>query len=1262
MAIANRELAIVIKVVNDQLVAGINQAKSAVTNFAQESSAAIDQVEAKSENLAHVWKGLFEAFIGVEIVDVLKKIADGADDAANRLQIAANTAKNFGHALDPNELEKWLDAFARSPQGGGYALPDMRNAVQTFAASGQDENQQKRALADATNLAATFGLTLPEAVRVTNEALTGHVELLTRYGIISREAAKNIHTVEEAMQALETASAGGAEKRADGLAGAFGRLGTSVNLLGNAFGQYLIPYFEAVANGLAHLAEAVSALPPWLLQAVAGLTFVTLSLTALGLVLPAIKLAIEFLAGGFGILRVAAGLLVGGLQITTAAAAALPEVLAAVRGGFISAEEGEALLSATTTRTQGVLGLLRTFIGGPLVAVFNGFVSILRSVITALAVDLVGADAAAAGSFAAMLAPILAVIAVIAGVIAAAVALSGHWNDVMHGLSTAWDEFYNNVLTKASTLQKIIAAVAMSVNPATMAVGGQELSAVLHGAMPKTTGWIDTGVKDATAAIVGAVKTAWAEIVKFFSGGGASVPIPKDKFGNTMPDGGKGTAEKAAENALKNFEESIKNWLQRFADAVDAAKAKSDTATANLDTFRAKYTDSGKPDSSHQAQEIAGLITAQYQAQYALRQRIAEQQRAEIEAEQQFERAAAAVSPHLKNHDQLVRQALDAALQHKKAAEQLGVQYAQMGATLAQIIKSFREDLSQGVEADVAKQIGAVKARLDAAQSAIANQQYNLSAGEDLRRESGKERPEEHAAYQVNLDALALASAQAAAAAAADTVALRAHAFAVEHSQAAHDALTTAQHDLTTATTGVRSATNKLATDTVTYDKTMADRYMTAGKALDDLVVKLNVPGLQQRQGGGFTFSPWQFLLDALEQTKAFADVMKFVSQIVKVFAQLLDNLRPVLDVVIRIVSDVANVFIFLYNTVARILRLFGIHLQLLDAINSAYSDQIPLIQITHNLPTLNELGAGKLNSPLSPNPVGSADNLASIGNTHTSLLESILATLIAIKLTEMVFGHGGGGGGGIMSFLGNLFNGGGGAPAAASNPLQGALNAINTIPGTDADAVSAGTQTALAADGASTSGGLFTAMNGALQTAAPYLATAIAGSIGVAIGGGGTGSQILSGIGGIVGTIFGGPVGGAIGSFLGGIVGGLFGGHKSPAGPKPTTQTTEFTALLHAATDVHAWMNGLTSSASTMIQGIGAASSQLVSAAQNLNKAADNLKATGSSTTFNHQTNFGGIKVSNDLDVRELSRDLANDTMRANQSFQFSIGRAPIG
>jgi len=954
---ADNELAVVVRAIVDDFIGGMNRAKTEVKDFGATATAEFEKVEGASENLSHVWKSLFEAFIGVEIINGLKKIADLADDASNRLESAAQSAKNFGKAFNADDMESWLEKFARSAQGGGYAINDMRDAVQRFTAVGLDGAQVERALADTANLAASRHMDFAQAAQIVSYALTGHVEMLTRYGIISREAAKSIHTVEDAMRALEHATSGEAAKRADELAGAFGRLGTSITLLGEKFGQALIPYFDAAANALTNLANAFANLPDWLQKAAAGVTFVSLALMSLGLLLPAVVKAVAFLGNGFSIL----------------------------------ASAGRVAWSALST--------LGSLIAGTLVPAFTGLISYVAQAVTAIGVDLVGADAAAAGSFAAMASPIIAVAAAIAGLVAAAVLLSGHWNDVMHHMSVAWDEFYNNILTKAQTLGKILGGQAAAMQALQRGdIAGylraeQQVHNSITGAMPQTTHWIDESASNVGSAIVDAAKQAWSAITGFFSGHSGNVSVPSAQFGGVIPGGGHGGRSGSRRG---------RSSARRTPDGHGEATIYFDDSDA-VDTITTAMTD---------------------------------------------------------QRDALTRSLED--LRHEGAmAQAQGKMTPQLQAQLADREAKVREEIA-------------------AIEESIAQRKLEIAQFD----------------------------------------------YATDHSKKNLDAITVAAGAFQKAVDAATQATNRRIEADAAAAR--ASQKHGGGTILDQLLQRAGIP---LTASGSLNWSA--VLMEAVQRSKSFADVMKVVNELMNVFAQIIDAFRPVIDLLLKGVIFVANGFIALWNVIASILNLFGLHVQKLKQLSYDVQDAAtPFLKIVHDIPTLNELASGNI-GPLYAagqhdyiynnitDPLVNQMQDPSLGGGLLGKLIEIIAVLEGIKILMGLFG---GGGGGLFGGLSHIFSFGG---KSGLSGLEAALGGIHL--------------------GGATLGSALLAVAGG----------AILGRVAGQLFGGGshdTWGEIGGALGGGLGATLGmfglaaGPLGALAGAALGSILGGIFGHKDNPA------------------------------------------------------------------------------------------------------------------
>jgi hypothetical protein len=98
---------------------------------------------------------------------------------------------------------------------------------------------------------------------------------------------------------------------------------------------------------------------------------------------------------------------------------------------------------------------------------------------------------------------------------------------------------------------------------------------------------------------------------------------------------------------------------------------------------------------------------------------------------------------------------------------------------------------------------------------------------------------------------------------------------------------------------------------------------------------------------------------------------------------------------------------------------------------------------------------------------------------------------------------------------------------------------------------------------------------------------------------------------------------------------------------------------MLHAATNVHAWMNELTTGIQTTVQGMRTASSAMVSAASMIAQATRSMSG---GITLNHNTNIANANLHNDLDINTLGEKMADTSMRRILSTRFSLNRAPIG
>jgi hypothetical protein len=172
-----------------------------------------------------------------------------------------------------------------------------------------------------------------------------------------------------------------------------------------------------------------------------------------------------------------------------------------------------------------------------------------------------------------------------------------------------------------------------------------------------------------------------------------------------------------------------------------------------------------------------------------------------------------------------------------------------------------------------------------------------------------------------------------------------------------------------------------------------------------------------------------------IEKTFAFQDIVKTVTLIFDRLAQVLGVLRPILDLLSGILVGVMNVFFGLYNVMASLLSVLGVHIGKLQLLNSTINDlngaaakAVPLLQVTHDLPTFGEYEAGKwaplIQKQQQQNTLAGMTNIImnnGFANTMSKLGE-ILGVLVAVRVLLGLAGMmSGGGGGGSHDVLGNI-------------------------------------------------------------------------------------------------------------------------------------------------------------------------------------------------------------------------------------------------
>ena len=228
-------------------------------------------------------------------------------------------------------------------------------------------------------------------------------------------------------------------------------------------------------------------------------------------------------------------------------------------------------------------------------------------------------------------------------------------------------------------------------------------------------------------------------------------------------------------------------------------------------------------------------------------------------------------------------------------------------------------------------------------------------------------------------------------------------------------AVVNAQTQLILATNGQTAATRANSAAQSAYDdaliKTTTDMEGMR-KAFGDVETKAVGPfgaALQAFLTAGPLAGLATLFTSLFEKTKAFHDITVIMTRIFDALAQVLSALRPVIDILLGVLVGIVNVFLMLGNVLITVLNLFGAHIEKLRLVNTSLNDlgnssnnaQHSLIQIAHDLPTMNEFNSGKM-ADLVANQTAQGQNANNLSQAGNDLLDKGFSNSLA-KFGEMV-------------------------------------------------------------------------------------------------------------------------------------------------------------------------------------------------------------------------------------------------------------------
>ena len=217
------------------------------------------------------------------------------------------------------------------------------------------------------------------------------------------------------------------------------------------------------------------------------------------------------------------------------------------------------------------------------------------------------------------------------------------------------------------------------------------------------------------------------------------------------------------------------------------------------------------------------------------------------------------------------------------------------------------------------------------------------------------------------------------------------------------------QTDVNNATAAQTTAQAALAVSTIKLEEAQKTTDITS-KTLNDGLMKMaqQVAGpimdaINLIQEG---VNPLVAIFVSLfEKSKSFNDILVILGKVIDTVAQIFDAMRPVIDLLLGVLVGVVNVFITLYNIVVSLLDVFGLGIAKIKLVTDSLQPlqgAVPLLQVTHDLPTMNEINSGK-SADLVAKANDLNNNMNAGFNAGLSKIGEIAGTLIGIYATTKI-------------------------------------------------------------------------------------------------------------------------------------------------------------------------------------------------------------------------------------------------------------------
>jgi len=207
----------------------------------------VEGLESKFGQFQRTTRNIFSGLAGVEVGRSILEAADHLELSRSRLEsVTQNIGGNF------EEISSQVTAADEKLAKFGYTSAETEGALATLEAVTKDPTKALGDLGLAADIARGRNISLGESVAILSRIETGHVAMLSRLGIATKDAAGNTLTQAQALQMLSQLYGGAASKYAETFAGKQAAVRAEISNSAAQIGVALLPAAVQLANVLSH--------------------------------------------------------------------------------------------------------------------------------------------------------------------------------------------------------------------------------------------------------------------------------------------------------------------------------------------------------------------------------------------------------------------------------------------------------------------------------------------------------------------------------------------------------------------------------------------------------------------------------------------------------------------------------------------------------------------------------------------------------------------------------------------------------------------------------------------------------------------------------------------------------------------------------------------------------------------------------------------------------------------------------------------------